>query len=247
MMCLLKCKFCFILSQISVLWVALLLIWHICTSPVLLFINVLLWTHHTLTLMQILASKHTLICMNSCFAGACYIHLGRPTLFLPVFLWGRHTKADLLTVLHLLRMLMNREVRSLAQGHRVISADRTGIQSVWLLGLSWAVPVIRIQPILNQVLHPHQALPKCELWWDSWPLLKADSSVRLFPWECHIQDMLLVPGEPTPFSWLFPICNIRSHLWATSHLQMLHSSCLRYWDVHSFDDECYSDILLGVR
>lgn len=79
-------------------------------------------------LMQILASKHTLICMNSCIAGACYIHLGRPTLFLPVFLWGRHTKADLLTVLHLLRMLMNREVCSFAQGHRVISADRIGIQ-----------------------------------------------------------------------------------------------------------------------
>lgn len=30
--------------------------------------------------------------------------------FLTVFLWGRHTKADLLTVLNLLRMLMNREV-----------------------------------------------------------------------------------------------------------------------------------------
>lgn len=69
---------------------------------------------------------------------------------------------------------------------------------------------------------------------------EANSSVRFLPPDTLYSVHAAGICGLTLLSCLFPICNVLIHLWAMSHLQMLHF-CLYYLDVQSFDDGCSSD------
>lgn len=69
--------------------------------------------------------------------------------FLLVLLWERYTKAKLPYCPKFAKNTEAQRGSPIAQGHRAIGGDRTGIQSIQLLVPSWAVPATVPQVIRN--------------------------------------------------------------------------------------------------